>query len=85
MLAPPTGVTPVTLVPEDCVGVGTTAAGVVAEGVGAGVVGDALGVGDQLGVGDPLGVVGVAVGVGVGEAHPGTAAWLTWAGEMVAA
>jgi len=75
VLAPPAGVKPVTVGPEDCVAEGTTAAagvvaespgaagaGVVAESPGVGAAGDGVGLCLHVHVGRGAGVVGGAVG-----------------------
>ncbi len=63
VLAPPAGVNPVTVGPEDCVAEGTSAtAGVVAEAVGVGAAGDGVGLRMHVHVGRGAGVVGGGVG-----------------------
>ena len=66
VLAPPAGVDPATVESEECVAEGTTAARIVVEGLGAGVVGGGVGwwcLHPHLGAGSGAVVGGVAVGV----------------------
>jgi hypothetical protein len=71
-------------VPEDCVGEGTTAAGVVAEVVGAGIgaVGDGDGLCMQVHAGLGAGVVGGGVGWWCRHPHVGVGAGEVGAGGV---
>ena len=58
VLAPPAGGNPATVESEECVAEGTTAARIVAEGLGAGAVGDGVGLCMHVHVGLGAGVAG---------------------------